>query len=126
LAAKQQGFPTEIKKELIKLGMGHLRSVMTQNQPDLPISEIVKCPICLCELETCRMGYKNVIFTPSGHPFHPSCMRNLTKNECPVCRRSLSDAEMDNLQEGAQNAVEAAEERDNLAFDQNGDAAPPF
>ncbi len=53
-------------------------------------------------------------------------MRNLTKNECPVCRRSLSDAEMDNLQEGAQNAVEAAEERDNLAFDQNGDAAPPF
>ena len=111
MAATQQGLPAEIKTELIQLGMGHIRSAMKQNQPDIPISgDKVNCAICLEELETCRMGYKNVTFTPCGHPFHPNCISRLLDNKCPVCREGLSDVVLDNMREGAQNFVQADEE----------------
>jgi hypothetical protein len=127
--AAQQGLPADIKNELIRLGMGHIRSVMIQNPPaipDIPISDdAVKCPICLGELETCRAGFKNVIFTPCGHPFHPHCIGRIKNNECPVCRSSLSEAE---LQDRVRLSAEAEEERDNLdnfnAVWDNADAAP--
>lgn len=65
-----------------------------------------KCAICMDELEPCRGGYKNAIFISCGHPFHPNCIKQIQKNECPVCRVSLSGEEMLNLGGGARNARE--------------------
>ncbi len=120
--AAQQGLSEAIKTELINLGIGQLRSVMNQPPPNLaPEPEIpeieeekTKCAICLEELETCATGFKNVIFTPCGHPFHPHCINRLQgEKACPVCRTSLGDDDIDNLQEAARNAVDAEDARDN-------------
>ncbi len=104
--------------------MGHIRSAMTQNQPDIPIpDDVEKCSICLEELETCRAGFKNVVFTHCGHPFHPNCIGRLQSSECPVCRQSLSEAQIVNLREAAQNAAIVEDEIDDW---QNGNAALQF
>ncbi len=117
MAATQQGLPAELKNELFQLGIGQIRSVMKHNQPDIPISDDkVTCAICMEDLEVCHMGYKNAIFTPCGHPFHPNCISRILDNKCPVCREGLSNADMDNMREGAQNLVEAEEERDDINF----------
>jgi hypothetical protein len=115
--ATKQGLPKHVQEELIKLGMEHIISALQPDQPDPKPDDEAKCAICLQELESCRAGFKNVVFTPCGHPFHPQCINRLQKKECPVCRASLTENEIHALHAEAQVAVDREIERDNEAFE---------
>ncbi len=68
------------------------------------------CNICREKLQECREGFKNVIFAPCGHLFHPSCIQRLIQHcnnmspTCPTCRAPLHADPYHDLQE-AQNAI---------------------
>jgi hypothetical protein len=92
--------PSQMQDELRKLGMTEMRAMFP--------APYESCNICREELQACREGFKNVIFAPCGHPFHPSCIQRLIQHNnmnptCPTCREPLHAADpYHDLQEAQQ------------------------